>query len=99
MIGQCKLKEEIIELSDSEASCSPQKIKEVLTKKKQGNNKKNNSLREKKVENALKALQENWQPKSILCREKEKTVIRDFIKEGIDTGGSSNSLCKYSTYA
>lgn len=49
---------------------------------------------ESEIEKALASLQENSLPEEILCREGEKSTIREFIKEGVKEKGSSQCLCK-----
>ena len=46
------------------------------------------------LDEALQRLQENYEPAKILCREKEKKVIEDFIESGLQNRGNSQTLCK-----
>jgi predicted ATPase len=47
---------------------------------------------ESKVSYALTVLQESTIPEKLLCRDEEKKMMKNFLNEGIDTKGNSQSL-------
>jgi hypothetical protein len=53
-----------------------------------------NQKKRDKIANAIAYLQESSIPEEILCRDKEKRIIRKFLSEGIESNGNSESLCK-----
>lgn len=57
---------------------------------------KEKAVYESEIQRALAVLQENALPKRILCRDVEKSTMRNFISEGIEEQGCSQCLCKES---
>ena len=53
---------------------------------------------ENQYQTALNYLQENFAPETMMCRDREKLIISDFIESGLKNKGNSQTLCNYQTY-